>query len=107
MSSPVVANRSSNAFRDGGKILDEIIDVQCGEVLVTFHSCIEARDIGLVMFAMVNLHSLGVDVWLERIGGKIKWRKCVWHIYRNYRFVVGLEFDLSSWKYFGRVASRS
>ncbi len=83
MSSPMVANRSSNAFRDGRKILDEVIDVQCGEAIVTFQGCIESRDIGLVMFAVVDFHRLGVDVWLERIGGKVKWRKSVRHIQWN------------------------
>ena len=80
MSSPMVANRSSNAFRDGGKVLDEVIDIQCGEAIVTLQGCIQSRDIGLVMFAVVDFHRLGVDVWLERIGGKVKWRKCVRHI---------------------------
>ena len=55
-----------------GKILDEVIDVQCGEAIVTFQSCIQSRDIGLVMFAVVYFHRLGVDVWFERISGKIK-----------------------------------
>ena len=72
MSSPMVANRSSNAFRDGGKVLDEVIDIQCGEAIVTLQGCIQSRDIGLVMFAVVDFHRLGVDGWFERISGKIK-----------------------------------
>lgn len=72
MSSPMVANRSSNAFGDGRQILDKVIDVQCGEGIVAFQGCIQSRDIGLVMFAVVDFHRLGVDVWLERICGKVK-----------------------------------
>ena len=67
MSSPMVTNRSSNAFGDGRKILDEVIDVQCGEALVTFQGCIESRNIGLVMFAVVDFHRARVDVRFQRV----------------------------------------
>ena len=73
MAATLVANGGAYLFGHRVQIGDEIVDGSGGKLRVVGHSRIQVVHVGLVMLVVVQMHGLGVDVWLERVVGV---RKC-------------------------------
>ena len=75
MAAAVVADGRADIFGDSVKALEKLIDRQSLQIGASLEGLIQVRDIGVVVFAVVNLHGHLVDVGLQRIGGvRERWK---------------------------------
>ena len=80
MASAVVADGGADVFGDGGEGFDEVLGGFVGEVGLGGDGGVEVGDVGLVVFAVVDLHGGGVDGGLESVGGVGKRGECGGHV---------------------------
>jgi hypothetical protein len=64
----VVANREFDVVVQGVEVAKHVQDGTAAELRIGLGDGVEVRDIGGMVPVMVDFHSLGVDVGLERVG---------------------------------------
>ena len=79
MSSAVVANGAAGRLWDRSEVRDKFIHRFLGQFRLVFQSLVEIRHVGRVVFAVVNLHRLGINAGFEGVGGIGQWWKFVSH----------------------------
>jgi hypothetical protein len=67
MAAAVVANRSSNIFRNAAQRLQQIVQTLRLELGMLLERGVQVGHVCVVVLAMMNLHRLPVDVGLERV----------------------------------------
>ena len=72
MTAAIVADSASDCLGYCGKVCNQLVRRLFGKRFVTLESSVQVGYVGLVMFAVVDFHRLGVDVRFQGIRGVIK-----------------------------------
>ena len=67
MTAAVIPHHRANGFRNGVKVLDQILDRFSGEIGMIFKRIINVGDVSLVMLGVMDLHRPRVDMRLEGV----------------------------------------
>src|SRR5262245_22604824 len=74
----VIADGCPDVLGNLFNVATEVFDALLGKAF-TFQSGVKIRHVRIVVLVVMDLHRLGVDVWLQRIVGVGQWRKCIGH----------------------------
>ena len=66
VSTTVVADRSTDIFRDRVQVRDQFFDA-FAFLVGAFNGCIDFSEIGVMMFAVVDFHRASINVGFESI----------------------------------------
>ena len=81
MPAAIVADRGTDGLGDDGAIIrEQLLDSLAGQIGRRLKRLVQIRDVGSVMFVMVDLHGHLVDGRLERVGCVGQSWNCEWHV---------------------------
>ncbi len=67
MAAAIVAYRAADVFGNSVQTLQQLVQRLGLQIRMAIQRFIQIGDVRSMMFVMVNLHRLGVDVWLESV----------------------------------------